>query len=418
MTCDGWRAVELAAVVVEDGLQTGPFGSQLKASEYTEDGIPVIMPKDMVGGRVRVDTVARVPDRVADRLAQHRVKAGDILFARRGDIGRCALINEEEAGWLCGTGCLRARPCGEIWSAFLRHALSSGAVVGWLIEHAVGQTMLNLNTKIIGGLPFRLPPLAEQRKIAAILSSVDDATEASQAVIDQLQVVKKAMMAELLTKGLPGRHKKFKQTEIGEVPEDWDVVPGEGLFALSGGYGPSDLVLSSGGAALFLKVDDFNLAANERGLETAALRYDPSANPRIKTYPPGVLVFPKRGAAIFKNRVKVLRTPATVDPNLMVLSPGPRLDAGFFAYEMLFVGLHNLSDNSGIPQINNKHLYPHEFLAPPLAEQQAICDVIDSVEEQLVAASGHQVAVRHLKSALMSVLLTGEVRVRPDEEAA
>src|SRR5450759_2912922 len=72
-------------------------------------------------------------------------------------------------------------------------------------------------------LSFPFPSPAEQRKIAAILSSVDDAIEASQGVIAQIQVVKKAIMADLLTKGLPGRHKKFKKTEVGEVPEEWEV---------------------------------------------------------------------------------------------------------------------------------------------------------------------------------------------------
>ena len=63
------------------------------------------------------------------------------------------------------------------------------------------------------------PPLPEQRKIAAILSSVDDAIEKTQAVIDQLQVVKRGLMQELLTRGLPGRHTQFKPTEIGNVPK-------------------------------------------------------------------------------------------------------------------------------------------------------------------------------------------------------
>jgi len=70
-----------------------------------------------------------------------------------------------------------------------------------------------------------VPPLPEQRKIAAILSSVDDVIESTQTAIDQLGVVEKAMMAELLTRGIPGRHTRFKHTEIGEVPEEWDVVP-------------------------------------------------------------------------------------------------------------------------------------------------------------------------------------------------
>jgi type I restriction enzyme, S subunit len=70
-----------------------------------------------------------------------------------------------------------------------------------------------------------LPPLHQQQKIAAILSSVDEAIGASDAVIAQLHVVKKAMMAELLTKGLPGRHTRSKVTDVGEVPEGWIVAP-------------------------------------------------------------------------------------------------------------------------------------------------------------------------------------------------
>ena len=71
-------------------------------------------------------------------------------------------------------------------------------------------------------LEIPLPRIPEQHKIAAILSSVDDAIEKTQAVIDQVQVVKRGLMQELLTRGLPGRHTRFKQTEIGEIPESWD----------------------------------------------------------------------------------------------------------------------------------------------------------------------------------------------------
>ncbi|MBY0399103.1 restriction endonuclease subunit S, partial [Myxococcota bacterium] len=81
-----------------------------------------------------------------------------------------------------------------------------------------------LNRNNVYELVIGVPPLPEQRKIAAILSSVDEVIEKTEAVIEQLQVVKKAMMRELLTRGIPGRHTRFKQTEIGEIPEEWEVV--------------------------------------------------------------------------------------------------------------------------------------------------------------------------------------------------
>ena len=69
-----------------------------------------------------------------------------------------------------------------------------------------------------------LPPLPEQRKIAAILSSVEDAIAKTRAVIDQVQGVKRGLLQELLTRGLPGRHTKFKQTEVGEIPVCWQLA--------------------------------------------------------------------------------------------------------------------------------------------------------------------------------------------------
>src|ERR1019366_2159540 len=106
------------------------------------------------------------------------------------------------------------------WMAQLLGSPVYQALLRDLATPGVSQT--NINREVLRRVEVPLPPLGEQRKIAVILSSVDDAIGATQAVIDQLQVAKKAMMAELLTRGLPGRHKKFKMTEIGEVPEEWE----------------------------------------------------------------------------------------------------------------------------------------------------------------------------------------------------
>ena len=88
----------------------------------------------------------------------------------------------------------------------------------------------------MGGFAFWLPPLPEQHKIAAILSSVDHAIEKAQAVIDQVQVVKRGLMQELLTRGLPGRHTRFKQTEFGQVPEAWIEIDLGSVIELKRGY--------------------------------------------------------------------------------------------------------------------------------------------------------------------------------------
>jgi type I restriction enzyme, S subunit len=87
-----------------------------------------------------------------------------------------------------------------------------------------GSVRVRIYFKDLAHLDIPVPPVPEQKKIAAILTAVDDVIQKTQAVIDQLQVVKQAMMEELLTRGLPGRHKRFKKTEVGEIPEEWDAV--------------------------------------------------------------------------------------------------------------------------------------------------------------------------------------------------
>lgn len=156
------------------GIQTGPFGSQLHASDYVPAGIPSVMPQD-IGDNVILDAdIARITEEDANRLSKYLLREGDIVYSRRGDVGRRALVRAEQDGWLCGTGCLRVRPGGGVDSRFLSYYLGHPEVRGWIVRHAVGATMPNLNTQILGSVPLVLPSPAEQREIAAVLGALDD----------------------------------------------------------------------------------------------------------------------------------------------------------------------------------------------------------------------------------------------------
>lgn len=156
---------------VATSLQTGPFGSQLHASDYVIGGYPVINPANLRGGSLVEDPECAVDAQTAQRLAHHRLEAGDILFARRGELGRCGLVAQGQEGWLCGTGCLRLRVSDAIASSdFIMRLLSTPWVAKWLELQSVGATMQNINTSIIGRIPVALPPVVEQERIDAFLS--------------------------------------------------------------------------------------------------------------------------------------------------------------------------------------------------------------------------------------------------------
>lgn len=195
-----WTETTLGAIAEgKDGLQTGPFGSQLHASDYTLDGIPVLMPRDLKDGRIDPDSVAKVPLAIAEEMSRHRLKPGDILFGRRGEIGRSALVTEAEAGWLCGTGCLRARLAETVVPEFVIEVFRSSQIIKWLNVNAVGQTMLNLNTDILARTPVLLPPIAEQRQIADLLASSVRARAATVDELGQLRLLKSALLSTLLS---------------------------------------------------------------------------------------------------------------------------------------------------------------------------------------------------------------------------
>jgi type I restriction enzyme, S subunit len=181
-------------------IQTGPFGSQLHAQEYTTEGIPVIMPQDVLEGSVNLSQIARIPESRADDLRRHRVTPGDIVFARRGDLSRCAAITVREAGWLCGTGCLLMRFCESAlsphWlSLAYRHDIGQRQIAA----RAVGTTMVNLNTKLLFHLRFAFPPIDEQEVIVQVIAEADAGITHESANLLKLALMKYGLMCDLLT---------------------------------------------------------------------------------------------------------------------------------------------------------------------------------------------------------------------------
>lgn len=199
----GWRAATLADAVksgVGGELQTGPFGSQLHASDYVEEGIPSIMPKDIIGGRLAEDSMARVSEADAERLAQHRLRLGDLVFSRRGDVEKHALVRDHEKGWLCGTGCLRIRLGSDGVEPLLASQwLGTPFAREWLVRHAVGATMPNLNTTILGSIPFLLPSRPIQLAYAQAATPLDRLSTGGVSESRTLTTLRDALLPKLLS---------------------------------------------------------------------------------------------------------------------------------------------------------------------------------------------------------------------------
>lgn len=241
-----WRSTTLGELCDEGGgeIRTGPFGSQLHQSDYSDEGVPVVMPKDIATGRVDEANIARVsPDHI-ERLAQHKLLLGDIVYGRRGDIGRKALVTEREAGWLCGTGCLRVTVGSSADPRFLFYRLGDPDTVTAIQNRAVGATMPNLNTTILREVELTVPPLETQRRIAAILGAYDDLIEVNRRRVAVLEEMARGLFEEWFVRfRFPGHEQvPLLDTPNGPLPQGWTAQPVGDTFEMLGGGTPSKTV--------------------------------------------------------------------------------------------------------------------------------------------------------------------------------
>lgn len=161
----GWVTVDLSDYALE--VCTGPFGSALHQSDYINGGIPLVNPSHMINDRIVSEVSVSVPTDIAERLSSYRLEPGDIVMARRGEVGRAALVEHNQKGWLCGTGSFYLRFSQEINRYFFLLLLRSTQIRSYLTGKAVGTTMVNLNHSILNKARLEIPPLAEQHRIVA-----------------------------------------------------------------------------------------------------------------------------------------------------------------------------------------------------------------------------------------------------------
>lgn len=447
-----WREATLGEVCDEvDGLiQTGPFGSQLHQSDYSDEGIPVVMPKDIVEGRISPDTVARVSTEHVKRLSRHKLATGDIVYGRRGDIGRQALIRSGQAGWLCGTGCLRLS-LGDsvIDSLFLHYYLQQNEVVEWIANQAVGATMPNLNTAILRSVPVRFPPLLVQRCIASILSAYDELIENSQRRIKILEAMARALYREWFVDfrfpghdhpagqpdgtaaGRPAgasardganQHVPLVPSSLGEIPQGWEVETVEDTFEISGGgtpsrkkeeyweggtiqwYSPSDLTRAG---SMFM--DDSSDHITELGLGKSSAR-----------------LFPARSVMLTSRAtigaIAINTQPACTNQGFITCIPNERVPL-YFLFHWVAENVPNfqrLASGATFKEISRSVFKTIHFLQPPMEVTEGFEAIAGPMAEQVLTLQRQIQTLRRTRDLLLPRLLSGRIDVTqfPETETA
>ena len=352
-----------------------------------------------------------------------RFRNGDTLLARITpctENGKTGLVDGLATGEV-GTGSTEFIVLGP------RHRLTFARFVYYLAKHpafrsfAISQMRGTSGRQRVPASVFDdymvgVPSLPEQRKIAAILSSVDDTIEKTQAVIDQIQVVKRGLMQELLARGLPGRHTHFKQTEIGEIPEQWDVVEMASVASVERGkfaHRPRNEPRFYGGQYPFIQTGD--VAACDGFIRTYGQTLNEDGLALSRLFPSGTILLT---IAANIGSTGIATFDVAFPDSLVGIQAGPRVDTRFL--ELVLQDRRRVLDRfapeSAQKNINLNTLRPLKIPLPDMSEQTKIARSVWSVIDLRRSTRDHLEGLKLVKSALMSVLLTGELRVTPDPE--
>lgn len=427
MAVRGWRETTVGALCDEGILhtQTGPFGSQLHSYDYVPRGIPVVPTEGIGRRRLLTEGIPEVTEETAARLSRHRLKAGDILFARRGvqATGLSALVTKRQAGWLCGTGAILLRATsGSIDPEFLSFFLSSDESVQWLKQHAVGAVMPNLNEGVIRNLPLTLPPLAEQITIAAVLGALDDKIELNRRMNATLEAMARSLFQSWFVNFDPVRAKldgheltalnpatpalfpdRFQNTLIGPVPHGWRVASiYEIADVIYGAPFSSTFFNSNGHGKPLIRIRD--LADESPGVWT------PEVHPKGYTVRPGNIVVGMDGefrAYLWGG------TEAWLNQRVCVFVPKPGFSAAFVR-NSIFAPLAKVEATetaTTVIHIGKNDIDRFTVIIPEAPVAEAFGRHCQPWYDKIVANKQQSRTLAALRDTLLPKLLSGEVRV-------
>ena len=411
MTPDGWRQVRLSDVADHRRRKVVPTRGDLQpyvALEHLAQGGPRLLGWSTAESAVSAKTAFRAGDLLFGKLRPNLRKAARAPFNGLCSTDILALFGKE------GIDSRYLSQMGQ-WRPLQRHAVATSS----------GTKMPRTSWANLRELEFSLPPISEQRKIAAILSSVDDAIEKAQAVIDQIGVVKRGLMQELLTRGLPGRHTRFKPTGVGDVPARWRLMALDKVVeAIEAGWSPKcEARQAKPGEWGVLKVSSIS-----SGLfcqhENKALLDQLEPRPQLEVKDGDVLVARASGVLNLVGRSAFVHRTRRY---LMLSDKTLRLRVNKSVMRPMF--LHLLLEDvrirrqilirttgSHMRNISQRALRSIPIPIPRLEEQERIEVLERHASTRLEEEARSLRQLGEVKSALMSVLLTGELRVTPDPD--
>ena len=402
---DGWEVSKL-----EDRLYRPLAYGVLKPDAFVEDGVPMLRIQDVSISGLNKRKLHRISEKLHLEFKRTQLREGDLVISLVGTIGRVLEITKS----LDGANVSRAFGViglkDDIDRHYIRQFLTSQKIQDWIQEQAQGNAQKVLNLGELRNLSIVHPPLPEQKKIASILTSVDEVIENTQKQIDKLQDLKKATMNELLTKGIG--HTEFKDSELGRIPKSWEARQVQEIAKIIRGASPRPKgdPRYYGGSVPRLMGSDVTRDGKYVFPKTDFLT--PEGAKLSRPMSKGGLTIVCSGTVGVPS---ILGVDACIhDGFLGLVDISNQCTTEFLYYA--FLPLQEKFDSSAthggvFTNLTTEILKEFVIAVPTLAEQREIVRNISSLDEHLDAQINKLSQIQSLKKSLMQDLLTGKVRV-------
>ena len=418
----GWRQVRLGDVAsINRGVS---WSKEQESRALIPDTVPVVRISNVRPGGFRMNDTLYIKDVPSTDKARNSITTRTLVMVgsngNRDRVGNTYLATPQVIGHLLASFLIGIEPCGDTSERFLSAILRSTRMQSMITDATAGSTGLkNLSLNWLRDLRLGLPPLPEQRAIAAVLDSIDDAIKHTEAVIAATEQLRDSLLYDLLTRGVPGWHTEWKDVPgLGTIPAEWEVVrlgdviedgPTNGIYKPESEYGSG---------VWLIRIDDFVTGAL---VKTEGFQ-------RIRATEEEVLRYGLRQEDILINRVNSLShigksvmiprldEPILFESNMMKFRMHVRVHPTFAVNVLLSKGTRQYfisRAKKAVQQasINQQDVCEMPFPLPPLPEQQAIAELLDGMNATLERARTERIMLQSLKEATAETLLTGWVRV-------
>jgi type I restriction enzyme S subunit len=405
---EGWKRVKLGEVAerITNGFVYG-------FSDIKKDGIPITRIETISEGYIDKNKLGYISEELYPYIKKYHLKTGDILFSHINSlehVGKTAIYNNFPPFLVHGMNLLLLRFKNSMCYPFFLIYLLKKENIRNEIKNLSGQAVNQVSIKPfeLSNLNIPLPPLPEQHKIAEILEIVDNAIEKTDRIIEKYKRIKQGLMQDLLTKGVVSEGEgesekwrlrnekidKFKDSPLGRIPEEWEVVRLGEVGEIVYGERLSDSDYIEYGNTLVYGTTGI-IAKTEKYLGVGE-----------------TIILPRKGSINNKFYVEKEQKFFVIDTAFYLKFNSKEILNVKYIYNFIQqINLEFFNEATGVPSLNRGTLKKILIPLPPLPEQQRIATVLSQIDQTIEKEQAYKEKLERLKKGLMEDLLTGKVRV-------